>query len=130
MEWLSFRALLTLTGDSSARVNFPFLDVHPSERTLFNTNARKNQTFDHIAFFINRKEEGLPIVDLNKVAGQGGIDGYDYGVFDFVELCSQAIYEISFQLLTPSKRKALLRNIKSDISDHMPIWVRIPIPGA
>lgn len=118
-----------LTGQSAARANFPFLDVHPSERALFNTNARKNQTFDHIAFFIDRKEKGLPIVDLNKVAGQGGADGYDYGVFDFVELCSESVYETSFNLLTPSKRKALLRNVKADISDHMPIWVRIQVPG-
>jgi len=119
-----------LTGQSAARANFPFLDVHPNESELFNTNARKNRTFDHIAFFIDKKEKRLPIVGLNKVAGQDGVDGYDYGVFDFVELCAQAIYETSFHLLTSSKRKVLLGNVKADISDHMPIWVRLPIPGA
>lgn len=118
-----------LTGQSAARANFPFLDVHPNERALFNTNARKNQTFDHIAFFIDKKEKGLPFDDFNHDAGQGGIDGYDYGVFDFVELCADSIYETSFHLLTPSRRKTLLRNVKADISDHMPIWVRVPIPG-
>ncbi|ORU93123.1 MAG: hypothetical protein A6F72_06145 [Cycloclasticus sp. symbiont of Poecilosclerida sp. N] len=119
-----------LAGQNAARVNFPFLEVHPDEVALFHTNARKNQTFDHIAFFIDRKEKGLPIGSLNKGTGKVSINGYDYGVFDFVELCAQAIYETNFHLLSPFKRKVLLKNVKADISDHMPIWVRVPIPGA
>ena len=118
-----------LTGQSAARANFPFLDVHPDERSLFRTNARKSETFDHIAFFIDRKEKALPLTDDNKAAGQDGSNSYDYGVFDFVELCSQAIHGTNFYLLTATKRKDLLRRAKADVSDHMPIWVRIAIPG-
>ena len=67
--------------------------------------------------------------DLNIEAGSSGVDVYDYVFFDFVELCAESVYGTSFNLLSPSRRKTLLKNVKADISDHMPIWVRIPIPG-
>ena len=119
-----------LTGQTAARVNFPFLDVHPAETSLFSTNARRNQTFDHIAFFIDKKEKGLPLNSQNQVAGQTGPNGYDYGVFNFSELFAQSVHNTSFNQLTASERKALLSKAKADVSDHMPIWARIPIPGA
>ncbi len=65
-----------LTRKSSARMNFPFLDVHPGKTSLFQTNARRNQTFDHIAFFIGRNEKGLPKSSENRSAGQSGPNGY------------------------------------------------------
>lgn len=119
-----------LSGSKAARANFPFLDLHPGMTNLFRTNARKNQTFDHIAFFINKNEKGLPTGDDNRIAGQTDVNGYDFGVFDFVDLFSNAIHGSNFGLLTPSRRKDLLKRTRSDVSDHMPIWVRIPIPGA
>jgi hypothetical protein len=119
-----------LTGQTSARVNFPFLEPHPGNTQLFNTNARKSQTFDHVAFFIDRNEKGLPMTDDNQNAGTGALNDYDYGVFDFVELFAQSIHGKSFGELTASQRNELLSNTKADVSDHMPIWVRIPIPGA
>ena len=119
-----------LTGASAARANFPFLDIHPSQTNLFSTNARKNQTFDHVAFFIDRDERGLPTTDDNTSAGQNGLNDYDYGVFDFVELFSQVLHGVSFGALTAPQRDSLLSRTKADVSDHMPIWVRIPIPGA
>lgn len=118
-----------LTGANAARANFPFLDVHPDQQTLFNTNARKNQTFDHIAFFIDKKEKGLPTSEKNNTAGQNTLNGYDYGVFDYVELFSQAVHGKDFVSLTTTQRNDLLKRTKADVSDHMPIWVRIPIPG-
>ncbi len=36
---------------SNANVYFPFLDSHPIRNTLFRTNARLQETFDHIGFF-------------------------------------------------------------------------------
>ena len=118
-----------LTGQTAARVNFPFLDVHPDETSLFSTNARRNQTFDHIAFFIDKNEKGLPLNSENQVAGQSGPNGYDYGVFNFSELFAQSVHNKSFNQLIASQRKKLLSNTKADVSDHMPIWARIPIPG-
>lgn len=119
-----------LTGQTAARVNFPFLEPHPGNTQLFNTNARKSQTFDHVAFFIDRNETGLPLTDDNQNAGTGDRNDYDYGVFDFIELFAQSIHNKGFGELTASQRNALLANAKADVSDHMPIWVRIPIPGA
>lgn len=118
-----------LTGQSAARVNFPFLDIHPDQTSLFNTNARKTETFDHIAFFIDKNEAGLPLESDNPNAGQTGPNSYDFGVFDFSELFAQAIHGKSFYQLTKSQINSIYSKSKADVSDHMPIWVRIPIPG-
>ena len=84
-----------LTGQSAARVNFPFLEPYPGQAQLLHTNARKNQTFDHVAFFINKKEKGLPLSDNNQDAGKKGRNKFDYGVFDFRRVvravCAQQI---------------------------------------
>ncbi len=119
-----------LTGDSASRVNFPFLDIHPDQNMLFNTNARKSESFDHVAFFIDKDETGLPHEDHNRQAGQLGLNGFDYGVFDFPELFAQAIYGKSFYQLSKSQINKIFSSSKADVSDHMPIWVRIPVPGS
>jgi hypothetical protein len=119
-----------LTGSSAARVNFPFLDIHPDQSMLFNTNARKTETFDHVAFFIDKNETGLPQEDKNQQAGQDGPNAYDYGVFDFPELFAQALHGKSFYQLSKSQINKIFSSSKADVSDHMPIWVRIPVPGS
>ncbi len=119
-----------LTGQSAARVNFPFLNVHPDQISLFNTNARKDETFDHVAFFIDKNETGLPLDTQNQGAGQGGRNDYDYGVFDFPELFAQAIHGKSFFQLNKTQIQSIYTKSKADVSDHMPIWVRIPVPGS
>lgn len=119
-----------LTGENASRVNFPFLNVHPNETALFHTNARSSETFDHIAFFVDEQETGLPDGEQNRLAGDLGANGYDFGVFNFTELFAQVLHDKPFAELTKSQRNALLKNAKADVSDHMPIWVRLPIPGA
>jgi hypothetical protein len=119
-----------LTGNSAARVNFPFLDIHPDQSMLFNTNARKSEAFDHIAFFIDKDEDGLPREDKNRRAGQDGANAYDFGVFDFPELFAQTLYDKSFYQLNKTEMKKVFSSSKADVSDHMPIWVRLPIPGS
>jgi hypothetical protein len=119
-----------LTGNSAARVNFPFLDIHPDQLMLFNTNARKSEAFDHVAFFIDKDEKGLPQEDKNRQAGQRGLNEYDFGVFDFPELFAQALHGKSFYQLNKTQTSTVFSSCKADVSDHMPIWVRIPIPGA
>lgn len=119
-----------LAGKAATRVNFPFLEVHPKQQQLLTTNARKSETFDHIAFFIDEHEKNLPTTDRNLAAGTNTVNSYSYGVFDFVELFSQAVHKKPFDELKKTQRSSLLRRANKDISDHMPIWVRLPIPGA
>ena len=71
-----------------------------------------------------------PLSDANRAAGQNGPDGYDYGVFKFTELFSQALHGKSFADLTKSKRDQIIKQCEYDVSDHMPAWFRLPIPGA
>lgn len=119
-----------LSGQSAARVNFPFLNVHPDQYSLFNTNARRSEAFDHVAFFIDKDETGLPKDTQNQQAGQIGPNDYDYGVFDYSDLFAQAIYGKSFLQLNKTQIKSIYSKSKADVSDHMPIWVRIPVPGS
>ncbi len=109
-----------------ADVNFPFFDAHP-QFGLMRTNARKNQTYDQIGFFAH--DPRLPRVPDNE--GAGRIDGqYDYGMFDFVKLFVQSLHgeDASLNGLTKTVRRKLLSQFEYDVSDHMPIWVRLPKP--
>lgn len=99
----------------TARVNFPFLDKG------FMTNARRDQTYDQIYWIT--ADPRLPKGRHNAQSGALGADGYDVGMFDFVELFVQAgpgagpdgpAYEL----------------FSHDFTDHMPIWVRLEIPRA
>ena len=53
----------------------------------------------------------------------------NYGVFDFVNLFSEAIHEKRFRELNRNEQKALVARFEHKVSDHMPIWFRIPLPG-
>ena len=124
-----------LRGTSRAKVNFPFLDVHPSRKkieeaegtqaAIFRTNPRMNQTYDQIALFID--DERLPNHDMNRRAGKTE-GGFDYRVFDFVELFAQAIHGKAFEELSKTASGALIGKFEHDVSDHMPIWIRLPLP--
>ncbi|HSM41368.1 MAG TPA: hypothetical protein VK862_11510, partial [Afifellaceae bacterium] len=66
----------------SAHVNFPFLDG------WFFTNARKDETFDHIAFLAD--DPHWPRAEHNGLAGTLGAREFDYGMFDFTRLFREA----------------------------------------
>jgi endonuclease/exonuclease/phosphatase family metal-dependent hydrolase len=100
--------------DLKAKVNFPFLDGG------YFTNARRDETFDHIAWISNDKR--LPRGRHNDLAGTLGPDQYDYGMFDFTQLFFDA---------GPGKAadgSIDYDRFSHDFSDHMPIWIRLPIP--
>lgn len=104
-----------------AKVNFPFIDKHPESDDVFRTNARRDQTYDQIAIFAD--DDRLPPSSLNDVAGTLGANSYDYGMFDFVKL----FFDTFPDLATAPKRQRY-RKFEYDVSDHMPIWIRLPRP--
>jgi hypothetical protein len=115
-----------LGGARTAVVNFPFLDPHPtSGQRVFRTNARLNQTYDQIGLVVH--DERLPTPEANAAAGTTA-DGFDYGVVNFVDLFSQALHQRDHNDLAAAERKALYRKFEYDLTDHMPIWIRLPIP--
>jgi hypothetical protein len=101
------------------KVNFPFLFDHPVHGPI-RTNARENETFDQIAYFHNDKR--LPLTEHNALAGQGGKDFFDYGMFNFVKLFREA------GVITDADGNTDFTKFEHDVSDHMPIWVRMPRP--
>lgn len=116
-----------LKSKKAAKVNFPLLNDHPTEGRL-TTNIRLNQTYDQIALFSHDKR--LPTHEANKTAGSNGANGYDYGVFNYSELFAHALHEKSFSELNKTQQKTIIKKSEYDVSDHMPAWIRLPIPGA
>jgi endonuclease/exonuclease/phosphatase family metal-dependent hydrolase len=116
-----------LKSKKAAKVNFPLLTKHPTRGEL-KTSARKEETYDQIAIFAH--DERLPTYEANKNAGKSGDDGYDYGVFDFANLFAEALYDRAFNQLTSPKQDYIFQRAKQEISDHMPVWIRLPVPGA
>lgn len=103
------------------KVNFPFLYDHPTDGPI-RTNARENETFDQIAYF--HDDRRLPLAEHNILAGEGGKDFFDYGMFNFVKLFREA------GVITSDNGTTDFTKFEHDVSDHMPIWVRMPRPTA
>jgi hypothetical protein len=108
-----------------ANVNFPFLDPHPRHPALFRTNARQSETFDQIGLFSHDKR--LPTYKDNAAMGITP-RGPDYGVFNFVELFREALGVSPLKELTESERKAFYAKFEHEVSDHLPLWLRLPLP--
>ena len=107
-----------------AHINFPFLDPHEGCDGAFRTNARQKQTYDHIGFFAHNPR--LPSHDKNRQMPLSE-HGPDYGMFNFMELFSEAIYGTPFGDLDEIDKKALYGKMEHMVSDHLPIWVRLPL---
>ena len=75
-------------SDEEVNVKFPFLDPHPTRDEPFRTNARLSETFDQIGLF--SRDQGLPTFRDNAIMGQDP-RGPDYGIFEFVNLFSDAL---------------------------------------
>jgi hypothetical protein len=108
-----------------AMVNFPFLDPHPGSSDVFRTNARLSQTYDQIGLVVH--DDRLPTPEANGTAGATS-DGFDYGVVNFVDLFSQALHQRNHEDLAGRERNALYKKFEYDLTDHMPIWIRLPRP--
>lgn len=115
-----------LKSKKAAKVNFPLLTPHPVHGEL-RTSARLKQTYDQIGIFAH--DNNWPLSDANRAAGQNGPDSYDYGVFKFTDLFSQVLHGKRFAELTKSKSDQIIKQCEYDVSDHMPAWFRLPVPG-
>ena len=108
-------------------VNFPFLTVHKGKKKVFKTNARGKETFDQIGLFF--RDPGLPTYDLNKnMDDETNPRGPNYGMFHFVNLFSNALKNKDYSKLTKSQKKEFVKRFEFEVSDHMPIWLRLPLP--
>jgi hypothetical protein len=116
-----------LKSNKAAQVNFPLLTPHPLHGEL-RTSVRLKQTYDQIGIFAHDKH--WPLSDANYTAGQKGPDNFDYGVFKFTEVFAHALYGKNFTELSKSQRAQLIKQCEYDVSDHIPAWFRLPIPGA
>ena len=108
-------------------VYFPFIDPHPTRTEVFRTNARLTETYDQIGLFSH--DMRLPNFEDNAVMGQNKL-GPDYGVFEFVDLFSEALNGgVSYSDLDDDTRKEFVKRFQFEVSDHMPLWIRLPLPG-
>ncbi|MEM7582920.1 MAG: endonuclease/exonuclease/phosphatase family protein, partial [Acidobacteriota bacterium] len=127
-------------GLKEAQCVLPFLFPHPSPQqlhepagTVFRTNARLSQTYDQLGAFYNdpRLDVAATHADGHKHPDAWGtVDGLDYGVFNFTELFSQALEQKRYHQLTEGQQDRLVERYEYRISDHLPIWVRLPLPVA
>jgi hypothetical protein len=92
------------------------------------TTARLKQTYDQIGIFAHDKQ--WPLSDANDTAGQVGPDSFNYGVFKFTELFANALHGESFAELAKNQRDKIIKQCEFDVSDHLPAWFRLPVPGA
>lgn len=90
------------------------------------TNPRLSETFDQIG--ILSRDPRLKKL-RNEEAGAAD-RGPDFGVFDFVNLFSEALLDESFDQLSPSKCIEFIGRFEHSVSDHMPLWFRVPLPDA
>ena len=117
---------LNTTTREGVSVNFPFLDVHPKQTDIFRTNARLSETFDQIGLFA--RDDRLPTYKDNETKMGKNPTGPDYGVFNFVNLFSEVLEGKSFAALSPPQQKSLIARFEHKVSDHMPLWLRLPMP--
>ena len=111
---------LNTTTREGVSVNFPFLDIHPGHREIFRTNARESQTYDQIGLF--SRDKRLPTYEMNETEMGKKPTGPDYGVFNFTELFATALG------VPDPQRGNLIKRFEHKVSDHMPIWLRLPLP--
>lgn len=123
---------LNKKGGKEVNVYFPFLDKHPQrpdqqlqvEKGILTSNARLSETFDQIGIF--SRDPRLKQFN-NQDAGKHEC-GPDFGVFDFVNLFSEALLGKRFDKLPKNQAAEFVKRFEHSVSDHMPLWYRIPLP--
>jgi hypothetical protein len=108
----------------NAEINFPFLDAHPILKQVLTTSTRQKDTYDQIAMVF--RDPWFPDYKKNLIAGTAP-DGYDYGVFNFMDVIANALRGSTFNKLDKKRQKELIGKTQFKLSDHLPIWIRLPI---
>ena len=106
-------------------VNFPFLDPHKGQQSPYRSNARLNETFDQIGLFFRHVD--LPTFEDNENMPINET-GPDFGVFNFANLFSKAILGKTILSLNKTPKANFIARFEHKVSDHMPLWLRLPIP--
>ena len=88
-------------------------------------NARMTETFDQIGLF--NRDSRLPTYMDNATMGAES-QGPDYGVFEFGNLFGEAILGRPYQELSTAERSSFTARFEHKVSDHTPLWVRLPPP--
>ena len=88
-------------------------------------NARLNQTFDQIGLFA--RDSRLPAHADHANMGSDP-RGPDYGVFNFVELFRQVLDAPPIASMSAQDRRRFFGRFEHKLSDHMPLWLRLPLP--
>ncbi len=116
-------------NDVPAKVNFPFITPHPKTGDFLRSTARRKETYDQIGIFAH--DTRLPDFTRNATAGQGGANDFNYWVVNFAKLFEDAVLDgRDANRLPKAQREAFYNKFTYDVSDHLPIWIRLPIPGA
>ena len=115
-----------LNDPDSAEINFPFFNVHDGRTDVFRTNVRLSETYDQIAFISH--DDRLPSPEANAVAGTIA-DGFDFGVFNFANFFAEVLGEPPIEGMTTAQRTKFVGKFEHDVSDHMPLWIRLPPPS-
>lgn len=121
-------------------VSFPFIFPHPEPPKMhpagkvYRTNARLTQTYDQIGVFSQDERVGVYLETTSTGHGpktNWGAEGLpDYGVLNFVDLFSVALNGKPLAELSKSDRSAFIKRFEHKVSDHLPIWYRVPLPAA
>ncbi|MCP3976270.1 MAG: endonuclease/exonuclease/phosphatase [bacterium] len=129
-------------GGRQVFVSFPFIVGHPRPKQnhtpneLFRTNIRLTQTYDQIGLFsrdsrLRRYIETTPDAAHRTEHAWGALaTGPDYGVFNFTDLFCQALEGVPYSEMGRTERAELVKRYEHNVSDHMPIWFRAPLPMA
>ena len=88
-------------------------------------NARLTETFDQIGLF--NRDPRLPSHTGNAAMGAHPL-GPDYGVFEFGDLFSEALLGRPYRELSSGERADLVPRFEHKVSDHLPLWIRLPLP--
>jgi hypothetical protein len=94
-------------------------------KAYFRSNARQNQTYDQIGLF--GPDGWIWSFDQNELLPSQAV-GPDFGMFNFQELFARSLFQRPFRDLTAAEKDSMWARSQHKISDHMPIWIRLPLP--